>query len=65
MNPVLYNVLTELRHAQAFVHDLHINPWAAAILAGVIAAFMEQRRIARRTAAFNTDHVGAIAGKPR
>jgi hypothetical protein len=65
MNEVLYNILTEWRHAQAFVQALHINPWAASVLAGLIAAFMEQRRIARRTAAFNTDHVGAGAGKAR
>ena len=58
MNEVLYNVSRELQHACAFVCDLHINPFAAVVLAGLIAAVMEQRRAARRAPPFNADHMG-------
>jgi len=60
-------VLNLLQHAWAHVLALHINPWAAAVTAGLIAAFMEQRRAASRAAPFTDDHVGAAGhpGRPR
>ena len=59
------DALKELQHVAAFLHDLHINPWAAAIVAGLIAAFMEQRRARRRVAPFTKDHMGVRVAAPR
>jgi hypothetical protein len=58
-------VLNELQHAWTHIEGLHINPWAAAIIAALLAAFMEQRRAARRAAPFTEDHIGAAGQRPR
>lgn len=55
----------QLQHVAVFVRELRINPWAAAILAALIAAFMEQRRVARRVAPFTKDHTGVKVAAPR
>jgi len=65
MSGVLYEIFTALQHGAAFVRELHINPLVVAITAGLIAAFMEQRRAARRAPPFTGEHTGAHAGKPR
>jgi hypothetical protein len=52
-----------LQHAAGSLHGVHVNPWVAAIMAGLIAAFWEQRRAARRAAPFTEDHINA-AGHP-
>ena len=57
--------LRELQHVAAFIRELRVNPWAAAIVAGLIAAFMEQRRVARRVAPYTKDHTGIKAATPR
>lgn len=55
--------LNELRPLWEAVR--HVNPWAAAVTAALIAAWLEQRRAARRAPPFTTDHEGAaIAAKP-
>jgi hypothetical protein len=59
------DVLNELQHTWSHIEGLHINPWAAAIIAALLAAFMEQRRAARRVAPFTEDHIGAAGQKPR
>ena len=59
------DALRELQHFATFVRDLRINPWAAAIVAGLIGAFMEQRRAARRVAPFTKDHLGVKVAAPR
>jgi hypothetical protein len=57
--------LRELQHALAFIRELRVNPWAAAILAALIAAFMEQRRVRNRVAPFTKDHMGVKVAAPR
>jgi hypothetical protein len=59
------DALRELQHVAEFIRELHINPWAAAIIAGLVAAWMEQRRAARRAPPFTQDHTGVKVAAPR
>ena len=61
------DIWMSLEHAAGTLRVVHVNPWAAAIIAGLLAAFMEQRRAARRAAPFTEDHMGAAGhpGRPR
>jgi hypothetical protein len=53
------DALKELQHAAVIIREWHINPWLATVTVGLLFAWMEQRRAARRAPPFTTDHTGA------
>jgi len=64
MNGALYDLSVDLQHGAAAIHALHLNPWAMAIIAGLLLAWLEQRRAARRAPPFTTAHTGIHPEKP-
>ena len=65
MNGVLYELTTDLHHGAAAVQALHLNPWLMVIIAGLLLAWLEQRRAARRAPPFTAQHTGIHPEKPR
>ena len=44
-----------IRVAQ-IIRDLKVNPWLVAVTLALGAAWLEQKRVQRRTASFTSDH---------
>jgi hypothetical protein len=58
------DILRHLPQVPQWVRALHVNPWAVAIGAGVIAAWLEQRIMHRHAPPFTAAHRGVAAGPP-
>ena len=50
------DAIAVLFHVAQFVRDLKVNPWLVAVTLALGAAWLEQKRVQRRTPAFNSDH---------
>jgi hypothetical protein len=48
--------LSILMRLAQFVRDLKVNPCLLVVTLALGAAWLEQKRVQRRTAAFNSDH---------
>jgi hypothetical protein len=57
-------ILRHLQQLQTWFQDLHLNPWAVAIGAGLVAAFLEQRIAHRHAPPFTAAHRGGAASPP-
>jgi hypothetical protein len=56
---------TVLSHVAQFIRDLKVNPWLVAVTLALGVAWLEQKRVQRRTPGFTADHQDHAAQMPR